>query len=280
MTLFSKRRFPMMVVPIDLLLPLDFMEKHEEMKRNGWLYEWKKGMKSAIFVSHTWLGNSHPDPTAIKIRLLHKVLLKMVSGRADINSFYLQEMAYGASSLKKRDLRNDLLGGYCWLDYASVPQEDPKAKLDAIHSIPSYVQDCDYFLCLAPAARHENGSFRDLSAWKRRGWCRLEVLANKLSPRPKVCIVAESTSSVYIDQACELLFAPVCAGDFTMEADRSEVGFLVERMLTCRKAIALRDQDLTYFRIITAFKEPLLRGAVHCRSITHVASFEEWMQML
>ena len=43
---------------------------------------------------------------------------------------------------------------------------------------------------------HESGHARGLNEWARRGWCRLEQLANFLSPAQKPVIICQSTTNV------------------------------------------------------------------------------------
>jgi len=66
----------------------------------------------------------------------------------------------------------------------------------AIASIPAYVASTHAFIVLAGPWRHENDSVRDLLAWQGRGWCRMEQVANALSPKVKPVICATSIASV------------------------------------------------------------------------------------
>ena len=82
-----------------------------------------------------------------------------------------------------KKLRSDLEGGYVWLDFWSVPQEDPIAQRRSIDSIDQYVARAAYFSVLAGAWKHaDDGSVRDQRAWCGRGWCRPELLANASVP--------------------------------------------------------------------------------------------------
>ena len=56
---------------------------------------------------------------------------------------------------------------------------------EAIASIPNYVERAAFFVCVAGAWRHESGALRDVRAWCARGWCRMELLCNLLSPEAK-----------------------------------------------------------------------------------------------
>ena len=107
-----------------------------------------------------------------------------------------------------------------------MPQADEVGQAKAIASIASYVSDCAYFFVLAGAWQHtDDGSVRDRLAWARRGWCRVEQLANALSPRVKPLVIAQSPTQVASYGATGLPFntwleSPVGLGDFTVDADR------------------------------------------------------------
>ena len=61
------------------------------------------------------------------------------------------------------------------------------------------MSDASFFCVLAGAWKHENGSVRDVRGWHERGWCRMEMLANALSPKQKPLIVAENPSVIPVD---------------------------------------------------------------------------------
>jgi len=65
-----------------------------------------------------------------------------------------------------------------WIDYISVPQDDPDALLTAVFSLPHYVKCCGYFFGLIDET-HALGRYHLTGAegWSKSGWCRLERLA-------------------------------------------------------------------------------------------------------
>lgn len=95
----------------------------------------------------------------------------------------------------------------------------------AILSIAAFIAtSCSLFMVLAGPWTHENGESRDYHAWERRGWCRLELAANTLSPIAKPLIVAQSLNQVESYPAKGLLgmgflHSPVCKGDFSDAKD-------------------------------------------------------------
>ena len=72
-------------------------------------------------------------------------------------------------TIQRDRLRDDLEGGFVWMDYMSIPQAQPVLQKRAIDSINDYVQRVDYFVVLAGPWTHENGSVRDVRAWADRG---------------------------------------------------------------------------------------------------------------
>ena len=164
-----QRQFPMMVVPVAKLLQMEELQPHEDVKEH--LVEWKPGMASVFFVSHTWLAYWAPDKDGVKITLLKSLLQSIVKGSMkDIRSHYMADAYFGGQTLKGKVLTADLASGYVWMDIMSIPQRDPVAQGKAISSIVSYVSDSAYFCVLAGAWRHENGSVRDVRGWHGRGW--------------------------------------------------------------------------------------------------------------
>lgn len=256
------RSYPMFVLPIDEVLALDRMKPHEELE--DVLVEWDDGMGDVLFVSHTWLGYNHPDPEGCKLTLLQTLLRRMRSGTLSIGGFFFASVLYSRDKLRLSAATLSRCQ-YVWLDYASVPQVSPGAQGRAIASIFSYVNSSTVFIVLAGAWKHENGSVRDARAWMSRGWCRLEQLANVLSPVVKPIILAQSSQSVLSHGPGGLYgrlwySEPVGEGAFTVEADRQALGPVIAAMLEARKALALQQREWHAFRVIDAVSAATLRG--------------------
>ena len=183
--------------------------------------EWLPGMDSVFFVSHTWLKWKAPDKDNVKIILLKSLLRSIVDGSIkDIRTHYMADAYFGGQVLKGSSLAAALACGFVWMDIMSIPQADPVAQGKAIRSIVSYVSDSAYFCVLAGAWRHENGSVRDVRGWHSRGWCRMEMLANALSPKSKPLIVAQTPSVIELHAPSgpterSFTLYPVGRGDFT-----------------------------------------------------------------
>lgn len=118
---------------------------------------------------------------------------------------------------------------------------------------------------LGGAWEHENGEVRDVRAWGGRGWCRLEQLANALSPRTKPLIVALSATAIATYGPGGIfgrpwLYEPIGRGNFTVDSDREVLAAPVAAMIDARKALALADGDLLWYRVLRACKAHLLDG--------------------
>jgi ankyrin repeat protein len=110
-------------------------------------------------------------------------------------------------------------------------------------------------------------------------WCRVEQLSNALSPKVKPLIVAQSRSSVVTFGptglfAREWYLAPVGEGDFTVDSDRLALRPFLESLIEARKASALAQGDLLWFRNLHALRAWLLVGT---GDVAVETSLSEWM---
>uniref|UniRef100_A0A7S4RZH1 Uncharacterized protein n=1 Tax=Alexandrium monilatum TaxID=311494 RepID=A0A7S4RZH1_9DINO len=276
---FAERTFPMMVARVGDVLNMEMIETHEVLKSKGLLREWTPGMGQVTFVSHTWLSTAHPDRDAVKLRLLQKFLRSILEGQMQIDVHYLQVLMFGSKSMSKDFLQQSFRDSYIWLDFWSIPQADRDTQLCAIRSIPSYVGDSAFFICLVPSVLHEDGSLRDRRGWKKRGWCRLENIANALSPARKPCMVVESMSSVFLDHEGDWVDLPVGRGDFTVDSDKEVVKPMIQGMVAARQQQAEAEGDLHFFRMLETMKGVLLQG-LPAEGEAPQAQFDDWMAQM
>lgn len=270
-----KRSFPLYVLPIKTFLSPSFqmLRPHEELRDAGALVEWTQGMAPVLFVSHTWLRHRHPDSAAQdKFRTLTRTLQRIVEGDLTVSCGWLIKFIYGkdakAFCFSAAQLQRDLSEGYLFLDFMSIPQapEASDAQQRAIASLVSYVSDARYFMVLAGGWFHEDGSARDEMAWNERGWCRMELVANALSPTSKPMIVCRSASAVEAfppggQMMREWLHdAIVGLGKFTVDADRLKLAPHLMHLISARKAQALAEDDFEFFRVLHARAAMLLAG--------------------
>ncbi|GMH79797.1 hypothetical protein TrST_g3477 [Triparma strigata] len=278
------REHPMFVMPVKTLLAMDELKIHEEVKDK--LVEYKPGMGSVLFFSHTWLRWKAPDSKDVKITLIKDLLGRICNGTMpDINAHYVKEEYFGGQKISGAELTETLVDGYVWLDIFSIPQLDPEAQGRAIRSIVTYVNEASYFCVLAGPWKHEDdNSVRDIRGWYGRGWCRMELLANALSPAQKPIIVAQSSTVLELHAPSgpteqSFLLYPVGHGNFTVDADKQALGPVIAGLIATRKAYALAKKDMLWFRTLHCLARHLLDGTSP-ELAPPAQSYEEWMQTM
>lgn len=260
------KRFPMFVLPSSRVLALERIPTHEAIRAE--LVEWHEGMDKVLFVSQTWLARAHPDNAQnAKLALLQSFLREAASGKRSIQPSWDAQIVWGNKlRISAKALRAI---EYVWFDLWGVPQQDTARQVDAIATIPQYVAQSSFFLVCCPGAcLHENGSVRDVRAWVSRGWCRVELLCNVLSPRAKPLIIMESESEAWTLGPAgvigrDWITCPVGLADFSYEADRVALGPVIERVIDERVAARRAEgteEGLRWYRFLRAMKEWLLVG--------------------
>ena len=122
-----------------------------------------------VFISHKWWRTGHPDYT--EGDNAHGKFRTVVSG---VEKLILKNTSFDRSRF------------VLWMDWFSISQTDPAAKLDGIASLIKYVTLCKYMLIVVEEWQYRNhtfpgdfGDFGDPSGLKLygdRAWCRLEWL--------------------------------------------------------------------------------------------------------
>ena len=275
-------QYPMHVLPVARLLQLERLPTHEKIKEE--LVEQREGMQT-VFVSQTWLSRSHPDNADnAKLKLLQSFLRDASEGKKGVRPSLLCEIFWGGRlKIPAKRLRKIQ---YVWLDVFSIPQADTARQGEAIASIPNYVERAAFFVCVAGAWRHESGALRDVRAWCARGWCRMELLCNLLSPEAKPLIVLQSPSDVRSHGPAGLfgrnwIISPVGRGEFTVEADRAALGPVIERLIDERMAAKRAEGTeaaLRWYRFLHAHKASLLLGTGI--NVTPHDTLEAWLERL
>ena len=263
--------FPMWVVPIRTMLELatsacsgSMLPTHDELQEQGLLVRWQPGMNT-MFLSHTWLGYEHPDPKGVKCRLIVALLEGILAGRTKVTGYWVASVVWNERGVTAKELTSTYADGFVWMDYLSIPQRDRITQGLAIQSITGYVARATDFIVLAGPWKHDDGSVRDVRAWCERGWCRMEQLANGLSPRQKSMIVAQSPTNVFSHGPSGIAFRswntePVGKGAFTVESDKAKLGPAILQLINARKAQCDRDLDIVFFRYLSSISSFLLRG--------------------
>ena len=189
-----------------------------------------------IFVSHQWLGASHPDPRGQQLAVLRSSLRGIIDGSLHIEGDLISLIKGRPRLQLPPTTRKDVQDGFIFLDWFAIPQitarhegvnEDvmrSHAAL-AVQSIPAYVEVSNLFVALVPDVQHTTRGTRcNYSSWLSRGWCRAELFCHLLSNKP-------DTSVIVIHSAVEAEFMfpldwqhnTISAGEFTVESDRAVV---------------------------------------------------------
>jgi len=169
-----------------------------------------------IFLSHQWLGYTSPDPKNVQYNCSCRSIRKLVHDRS--------------WSLNKT---------YIWCDFCSIPQRCSAIQTLAIVSLPVYASKVSAFIIVAPTSVHQGweqmsaqGSLNGATGWstdragaecsletyKRRAWCRAEVLSHALS---------KGVSAMYV--ATEMGLTPLVDYDALID----EAIYVFEGDLTC-----------------------------------------------
>ncbi|CAJ1334477.1 unnamed protein product [Effrenium voratum] len=260
--------FPMYVVKIsDFLEMAGTPEPYQVLQERGLLHKWSPGM-FVIFVSHQWLGVSHPDPEGQQLSVLRKALRSLLDNTLTV------EADISAVDLGKKLPRNAserMANGYLFLDWFAIPQvtariagvNDADAKSDAalaVQSIPAYVEASDLFIALVPPLTHVDTGVRcSYVTWLSRGWCRAELWCRLLSIRKDPSVIV-----LFSAREAEFMFPiawqerRIVDGLFTVESDRAIVTELGRVALSSKLQHLRSAGPLSHFRLHQAIKPKLL----------------------
>merc|ERR1719356_807846 len=221
------KEYPMYVVPIQRAMEKERFVVHEDLLEEGKLVEYNEESSGpVVFLSQTWFSTTHPDPDGTKHDLLRDMVQKMRQGKMRINVHWLTELFFGTTTAGLEGTLKELAEqGYYWMDIECVPQRDTEQMARACRSIPHYVQLSSFFIVLVPQSLHvQKGLVVDVRTWEGRAWCRAERAFNALSENPKICIIAESATYVYVAMSRDWLWRQPCTGALTSESDRDAIG--------------------------------------------------------
>eukprot|EP00397_Hematodinium_sp_SG-2012_P011103 GEMP01011232.1.p1 GENE.GEMP01011232.1~~GEMP01011232.1.p1 ORF type:complete len:641 (+),score=129.46 GEMP01011232.1:545-2467(+) len=291
--------YPMYCVPLTVALEMDAVESHEALLARGVLVQHKLGdVVPVIFVSHQWVSNEHPDPDFTQFAVLQGAIRRMLAGyevRSDwfLSIMALKDIVVGSWPLL---LQNALV----WYDYFSVPQaaSNREAFQHAVKSIPAYIEMSAMTFILAPTVDHHeavdaNGeaSVCDFYSWKRRGWCRLELLAAhlKVNSQPPVVIRSEAYMH-FIPIGILAIQARVAEGDFTccalnhqrihpdgtaspLTCDKAALFGVVRTLIENRLQYERKRNNLRFVRKLLALRHACLRDLRPTEESDHSLDF-------
>ncbi|CAE7207234.1 unnamed protein product [Symbiodinium natans] len=262
--------FPLWAVKVsDFMQMRGAPEPHNVLQEKGVLHQYYPGM-FVIFVSHQWLSSVHPDPQGAQMRVLQKALAGVIDGTVQITENIVAH-SYDEISLAS-DTQKRIADAFLFFDWFAIPQitartpgvNEETTKTDAalaVQSIPAYVELCDLFLALVPELTHKDSAQRvNYTTWMSRGWCRAELWCRLLSNKSDTSvIVAYSATEAEFMFPLDWQNRSIVDGDFTVEADRTEVVRLGE-MAVESKIRHLQDRGpLSHYRFWAALCPNLLR---------------------
>ncbi|CAK9009862.1 unnamed protein product [Durusdinium trenchii] len=262
--------FPMYTVPLSTLLEMTQVEPHEVLMERGWLVKFHRSKGKAAFVSHQWAAADHPDPDFKQLRVLQEALKHAMEKLVAIPVDAISEVADSkAKLLHTFELQSEPL--FIWYDYFSCPQSEDKGPeagrgklLDAIDSIPAYVDECSFFFALVPVVEDLSRSkLITPFTWQERGWCRLERICRELSTNESWVIVKSSTELELVASATASILngsGPVGEGIFTVLEDRLKLAPVLLSAIKRKMQRLLKSQDLAGYRALLNRQTAMLRG--------------------
>ncbi|CAE8613089.1 unnamed protein product [Polarella glacialis] len=265
------REFPMYVISFKDFLELEAVLSHEELMAKGVLISYTEQLGPALFVSHQWCTPRHPDPDFEQMRVLQAALRRVLSGEVKIEmglyAAWLSGLGQGSNEVDLEDLQS----AYIWYDYFAIPQltshafSGPATELTdfhtAVRSIPSYVEQCDYFIILAPPIlRSDLKEFLDYSSWCSRGWCRVERLVMHLSFNKMPVILVQSSHQLVFMPALDYFQKPPGLGSFSLESDKVLIRELLEGVVLRQLEELLDQGKLHHYRMLMSLREAIFEG--------------------
>jgi hypothetical protein len=238
--------------------------------------EFDKNMGNAAFVSHQRVASSHPDPECMQMRVLQDALENIMGNLKKKHADLVPETQNpDLESLPTSKILSEPL--FFWYDYFSCPQTERRSALlghggkvhrrkllDAINSIPAYVDKCSFFFALVPVLETPSGTNQTTpTTWNSRGWCRLERSCRELSPNHSWIQVKGPTDLQIISgigASFRVGSGPVGEGVFTMPEDRLKLGPVLMKALKRKLLWLLKAEDLPGFRFWLNHQPFLFRG--------------------
>ncbi|CAE7527483.1 anks1b [Symbiodinium pilosum] len=263
--------FPMYTVAAEVLLKMTEIRPHEELKVRGDLVIFDIDKGNALFVSHQWVAEQHPDPEFRQMSILQNVLRHLMTSSGSVPLDYVTEtLVFRAKPLPMHVFQSSPL--FIWYDYFSCPQLEicDVRSMDGsvgsqqdtcIHSISAYVEACRFFLALCPVidSPREDKVFT-ARTWSCRGWCRMERAARELSVHDTWILVQSSASFELVGTALSFPSASVGEGEFTVAADRDKLAPIVRSLLWRKLRLCLQKWELPAYRRLLNLQTVHLRG--------------------
>eukprot|EP00928_Gymnodinium_smaydae_P015955 TRINITY_DN15941_c0_g1_i1.p1 TRINITY_DN15941_c0_g1~~TRINITY_DN15941_c0_g1_i1.p1 ORF type:complete len:589 (+),score=98.19 TRINITY_DN15941_c0_g1_i1:75-1841(+) len=228
----TKFLYPMHVMAVRDAIALDEILPHQKLRHAGKVVVRSSDMV-IIFVSHQWIGFSHPDKDMKQFRILQDALKALIDGMVVKMCPFTAAVFSQLESYLTPARAKDLAHAHMWYDFFSVPQieirdelkiRDPNMTL-AVDSIPAYVAASDHLFVLAPLTAHEDtNAVLSLESWSRRGWCRVEMGAHYFSAKEKPSVICITKADRVVETfPFAWLHNQPRQGEFTVESDRTRL---------------------------------------------------------
>ena len=162
--------FDMYVVSLQDVLNMTALPVHEDLISQGILVVFlERPGHAAIFVSHQWAGQGHPDPDFEQFQVLQSFLSRLTTGKiAAISGNILAELYLEKPRIPSKELRSYELS--VWYDYFSVPQAETavEERKMAIQSVWDLVADPSSFFGAVVVPKEPSNSTAHISTGKAR----------------------------------------------------------------------------------------------------------------
>jgi hypothetical protein len=306
--------YGMFVMPLDVFLGIDKIQAHQQLKREGKLIEWTPELdRPVFFLSHQWLSFKHPDPLMEQVKTFQNLLKNLASGSMDVPLSMLHKCSFDClPTLTGSHWKEVLPNAVVWMDYFSMPQptvideenvaangsDSRHLSTDlekAVKSIPSYVENSEYFFVLAPPAKHKDlDVVSDKASWASRGWCRMEAQARALSTHGGPVILVQGAKVAEMMIPAEWYRTPVGQGEFTccklghkldtpagcveIPCDKVKVAQVLEVMFDHKMRTLEANDSLLEWRWLKARKEMLFAGLPHPYAEAQPRTLESFLQ--
>jgi len=265
--------FPMYVVSLQNILKMTEVRCHQDLLRDGILVKMDTVRGKAMFISHQWVSNEHPDPDGKQLKVFQGAMSNLLSGSIPAqpgvsDAFF--SVFLGWPSLTLPDLSASTI--FVWYDYFCIPQytisaesrsfsqNSFEAQRKAIASIPAYVDRCDFFVVLCPLMKHATThSTLDYDSWAERGWCRTEAMTRNLSVKNGCVLFIQGPRQIMLGSTWHSTFLAPGDGKFTVDADREVVGKITKDMVEMKLHSLLVKGDLPGFRLLLSLQHVWLR---------------------
>lgn len=273
--------YPMYVMHVRDVLELTELSAHDKLLSAGKIVQFRAGM-IVIFVSHQWLGRTHPDPQMKQFRVLQGFLRNVLNGTCKVDLHWFSSLYFDRTDeIPVEDLAA-FKDAYIWYDYFSVPQlnesYNPAAGellMSAVNSIPQYVSYSKHFLVLCPSLEHEAGHPVNHLTWQDRGWCQVEEISFRLSCFNQLSLLVTGDRQCTLLDSQDYLNHPVGHCSFSccemghqndgveIQCDKYKVEKVVRRFLeelVEEKQLSTAKEDLFWLRLLKAQTSTLLSG--------------------